>query len=80
MKKRARKLSLNRETLRRLQNAEARGVAGGTSGFPTCYPQPMASDCGCGTQGEQNCYEPTMCAWGCSMSAETCRTCNWLCE
>lgn len=79
MKKRVRKLSLSRETIRRLHNAEARGVAG-ASDAPTCYPQPMASDCGCETQGEQNCYSPTMCFWGCSMSADTCRTCDWLCQ
>jgi hypothetical protein len=66
MKKRARKLSLNRETLSRLQNPEAGRVAGGTSGFPTCFPQPMATDCGCETYERPDCYEPTLCFGTCS--------------
>ena len=70
MRKQSRKLSLSRETILRL---ELGNVAAGTSGEPTCMPQPMATDCACQTQGQQNCYDPTMCFWGCSMSAETCR-------
>ena len=75
MKKRARKLSLNRETIRKLQNAESRGVVGGASDEPTCYPQPMASDCGCESQGQPNCYDPTMCFYTCSASDRD-RTCT----
>ncbi|HEY9420879.1 MAG TPA: class I lanthipeptide [Thermoanaerobaculia bacterium] len=72
MKKRSRKLALNRETLRSLQTENLKTAAGaGTS--EECIA-PTGCDCG-GSQGGTDCYSPTMCMWGCSISGATCRHC-----
>ena len=55
MKKRARKLTLSRETIRGLQEeGDSRKVVGGTS--PTGYNQIMATDCQCYLNSDEITY------------------------
>lgn len=69
MKKHAKKLSLNRETLRHLQSGEVMKVAGAsvncTSGVCVEY-----SDCECPSNGTcgPECYPRTACLGTCSCS------------
>ena len=64
MRKRVKRLTLSRETIRSLQTAPGQ-VAGGESTDYTCIPQPMATDCACQTQ-ENNCLPYTACLMTCS--------------
>jgi len=45
MKKRLKKMSLNRETLRQLDSIEIRKVAGGASDIPQCPPSHRINTC-----------------------------------
>jgi hypothetical protein len=74
MKKYAKKLSLNRETLRHLQSGEVMKVAGASVNC-TSVVCVEYSECECPSVGScgTECYSPTQCFWGCSISAETCR-------
>ena len=73
MKKYAKKLSLNRETLRHLQSGEVMKVAGASAVNCTSIVCVEATACECASQScGPECYSPTQCLWGCSMSAETC--------
>lgn len=71
MKKRPKRLSLHRETLRSLQGGEMKKVAGGSDTSVACVD---VTGC-CASQGGTDCYDPTMCLWGCSISGQTCRHC-----
>ena len=64
MKKRMKKLSLHRETLRSLQGSEAKDVAGGSHATSCeCF---FATGCDCASQGGTDCYAPTLCFGTCS--------------
>lgn len=72
MKKRAKKkLSLSRETVRSLQDGNLIRIAGAGTSEECIVP----TGCDCGSQGGTDCYSPTMCLWGCSLTQETCRHC-----
>ncbi len=55
MKKRIKKMTLNRETIRSLEEVK---VAGGWTGDYTCYQQPLYSECMCThlTQCDDGCW------------------------
>lgn len=60
MKKTVRKLALNRETIRTLQNISLKRVVGGTdaSTIPTCYNQIDISGCVCASETCGSCFCP----------------------
>jgi hypothetical protein len=72
MRKNRRKLFLNRETLRQLGGSSLRNVAGGDSVATSCECI-IPTGCDCATQGQPDCYDPTLCLATCSLTGVTCR-------
>lgn len=64
MRKRVKKMTLNRETLRSLERRDVRGVVGGADTFgDTSCACHMATGCECASQGGTDCY-PASAAFG----------------
>lgn len=68
MRKRVKKLTLNRETLRSLEARNLRGAAGGTdtTSFNTSCACRDITGCECATQGGTDCYPATAAFGTCS--------------
>jgi hypothetical protein len=71
MKKRAKKLSLNRETVRNLESSDVRKVAGGENTSALCL---HATGC-CASDGGTDCYPDGACLGSASCSGTAGRTC-----
>ena len=65
MKKRSRKLTLHRETVRNLGGGDLRRIVGGTGGDTTEACE-EASHCACPSEGGTECYPPSACFGTCS--------------
>ena len=74
MKKYAKKLSLNRETLRHLQSGEVIRAVGGSANC-TSVVCVEATACECASQGGSECYPYTACFGTCSCAGTLDRTC-----
>ena len=76
MKKHARKLSLNRETLRHLESGEVIRVAGGSANCTSVVcVEYTACECPSMSACNTDCCQETQVLWGCTISADTCRHC-----
>lgn len=73
MKKHAKKLSLNRETLRHLQSGEVMKVAGGSA---NCTSVVCVEVTGCGCDTQDGCAPPTAAMATCSMGGTSHATCT----
>ena len=66
MKKNLRRLRLNRETLRSLQEGDVEVVAGVPASIDTSCKCFFPTGCECASRGGTDCYPPTACFGTCS--------------